>query len=1126
MCISGLFCLLLYIPATRAQVVISEILINPPGTDTPNEYIELRGPPNQVLSSGTYFVAVEGDTNGNPGTIQNVFDLSGKALGGNGFLVLLQKTNSYIVNSNATVLLNTKGAGWGNALSSSVGHRGESGQTDLENGSATFFLIRSATPPAIGADIDVDDNGVPDGPYTAWTILDSVGILDDSGLGDIAYGLINFRRNAAATASGVIVSITFNPDYVGRSGNTTGSAATDWIASSSLGGAVPSLTLGSAGNTAPSTYGFGPLNHIGGPNFGAAGVPGLVSIQSGWSTDVNEGTGTDSYLLALNTTPSGAVSVQIDATGQVEISVNGGVSFGLSRSLTFNSTAPQTVTVRALADNTIDSSPHIVPIHHHITTTADTAHYPTTTVGPIVNVNVMERDTVLLSELKVNPPGTDEPYEFIEIKGPPNALLTNVYFLAIEGDTGGNPGTAKTVINLSSRRIGSSGLLIILANGSPYFVPSGATAVYDSHLNTVGGALGNGSVSFLLISSPLAITEGVDLDAGDKAVLDGLPVGALIMDSIAWTDGNTNDIVYGGAVLNLPGGRPEAATRFGWDNTPRSADAWFFGQLQGPSGSTLAYNENKVSPNFPSGTLLTPGIFQNSPPGAGKLMPICGVIGDSHNPTLTFRLVDADTPPAALSVAVSSSNWLVVPDSQLTLTPLGDGWFTLALNPLGVGYSLITLEVADDDSVGYSSFLYAASAAGRPGGSFHIGGSDGSTAIPIDSNWMLVADDENEVLRLYNRRESGYPVRQFDFISFLGLTDFAAGVPLEVDIEGSTRVGNRLFFMGSHSNSGDSQERPNRSRIFAVDVSGAGTNISLAYAGRYDYLKLDLISWDQNNGHGKGPDYYGLAASSDAGVDPKGTNGFNIEGLTMMAGSANSALIGFRAPIVAGATRTYALLIPVLNFAALAVSGAPPGSAVFGAPIELDLYGRGIRSIEGNVNGYIIVAGPPISLPDKYPMDFRLYTWSGDRNQNAQQRSADLSGLNPEGLVELPPAPWTASTAVQLVSDNGTTRYYGDQIEAKHLSVLNFKKCRSDFVPLGDVVKPEPIIVSSKVSPAGVTITWRSLKGEMYRLQYSYTLEPDDWANVAGDVSATGPYASTTDFQPGSPQCFYRVVVL
>jgi hypothetical protein len=125
----ALLCLLgsFLCPVASAQV-ISEILINPPGTDAPNEYIELRGSPNQLLPFGTYLVAVEGDTNGNAGTIQNLFDLSGKQLGGNGFLVILQKTNSYSVNSNATILVNTdKGPGFGSGSSSSIGHRGETG---------------------------------------------------------------------------------------------------------------------------------------------------------------------------------------------------------------------------------------------------------------------------------------------------------------------------------------------------------------------------------------------------------------------------------------------------------------------------------------------------------------------------------------------------------------------------------------------------------------------------------------------------------------------------------------------------------------------------------------------------------------------------------------------------------------------------------------------------------------------------------------------------------------------------------------------------------------------------------------------------------------------------------------
>jgi voltage-gated potassium channel Kch len=83
-------------------------------------------------------------------------------------------------------------------------------------------------------------------------------------------------------------------------------------------------------------------------------------------------------------------------------------------------------------------------------------------------------------------------------------------------------------------------------------------------------------------------------------------------------------------------------------------------------------------------------------------------------------------------------------------------------------------------------------------------------------------------------------------------------------------------------------------------------------------------------------------------------------------------------------------------------------------------------SIEGNVNGYMIVGGTPTANSGRYPLDFRLYTWSGDRNQAADQRAADLTGLSPEGIVQLPPAPWTPSSLVQLVSDNGTKVYYGD----------------------------------------------------------------------------------------------------
>src|SRR5262249_48823764 len=254
--------------------------------DYPNEYIELRGTPNFVLPEGTYLVSVEGDTNANPGTIQDVFNLSGEIVGGNGFLVLLQKTNNYAVNSAATTLENTdSGAGWGSGSTSSIGHRGENGQTELENGSQTFFLIQTTNAPVIGNDIDANDDGVPDAPFfSSWTILDSVGLLDSDGLGDIAYGAITFRRNSAAKGCGVIVPVNFTPSYLGRSGNTVGSAASAWVASDNLGGTAPNWTLGGSANTVPVGFAGLALNHLGAPNFGASAIPGVIVTPSQGNT--------------------------------------------------------------------------------------------------------------------------------------------------------------------------------------------------------------------------------------------------------------------------------------------------------------------------------------------------------------------------------------------------------------------------------------------------------------------------------------------------------------------------------------------------------------------------------------------------------------------------------------------------------------------------------------------------------------------------------------------------------------------------------------------------------------------------------------------------------------------------
>ena len=1121
----GVFCCLALAWAAQAQIYINEVFFNPAGLDAPNEYIELRGLPNYILSNGTYFVAVNGSSNANPGTLQNIFDLSGRAMGGDGFLLLLQNSNSYTVSPNATILVNTNGPGWGSGSSSAVGHRGSNGQTDLEHPSITFFLIQTTNAPSFKNDIDPDNSGTPHGPdWAAWTVLDSVGILGRNGLGDIAYGAINFRRNVAATASGTIVPVTFTPDYVGRWQNSTGSAASDWVAASPAGSA-PSWFLSS--DTAPSNLNGWALNTLGSQNFGTAAFNGVVAAQPANGISLVEGGASGSYRLGLNTPPSGYVTIQISTGGQLQIMTNGGAAWTNSLTLAFNTTNPATLNVRAVADNVLDTSPHWGAIRHTITSTADTVRYPASLLMPIVSVAILEASSLVFSELKVNPPGTNPaPWEFVEIKGPAGTLLTNIYFVAVESRGGKNPGQANLVVNLTSSRIGSSGLLVIGAANNPYAIAPTTGYVGDPRFNQPGGVLGNHSQSFLLVSSPQPILEGADLDSGDNGTLEGLPDGSTIMDSVAFSDGDTNDVFYTSAVLSLPLSAPDAAIRFPINPTPQSLAAWFFGALGGASGDSLVFDSTGLSANFPAGAVLTPGQTNDISLTISGVGPLSGVVGDPTNPGLTFTVADANnTNAAGLFVTAASSNPGVAPNTNLIIVPGPAGLRTLYLYPISVGFSFITVTVSNASRFGQISFPYAASDdMRRPGGFYHTGASDGSTAEALDTAYMLIGDDENQIIRLYDRRRSGPPLAQFDFAANLDLSGQEAG---EVDIEASTRVGNRLFWTGSHSHSNLAADRTNRMRFFATDLVGTGPSAQLVFAGYYAHLKTDLTNWDSANGHGKGANYYGLTASAGTNVNPKTPYGFNIEGLSMAPGSTNAAYLGFRAPIVPPTNRTFTLIVPVLNFADLAArTNAPPGSAMFGAPIELDLYGRGIRSLEGTTNGYLISAGNPGDAGQgQYPLDFKLYTWTGNPGDQPEQRTADLSHIQPEGIVEPPPQPWTSDTQVQLVSDLGSKLIYNDGVENKHEPYPAFKKSRSDWVTLGPVVKPMPIILPTRLTATKTTLVWRALKGLAYGVQVKTHLDASAWTDVPGDVTAAGPYASKDLPACVEPQCFYRVVV-
>ncbi|HKX62906.1 MAG TPA: DUF3616 domain-containing protein, partial [Verrucomicrobiae bacterium] len=608
---------------------------------------------------------------------------------------------------------------------------------------------------------------------------------------------------------------------------------------------------------------------------------------------------------------------------------------------------------------------------------------------------------------------------------------------------------------------------------------------------------------------------------------EALPDDAVIMDAVAWTDGGNNDVTYGEVDLTQKGFTPDAVSRLPGRLEPNSAAAWMAGDLAGTGGESLIFDSTHLSTNVPPGSQLTPGFINATAPTISGLTAVSHVIGDANNPAVAFTVSDDETPVTSLQVFVTSTNQQVVPDSNLVLVKGAAGQWTLQLTAVGAGYSDIIVTVLDGTYTGLGILHFAASLPGRAGGSWFTGISDASTAIPIDAKWMFVGDDENQTLRIYSRVESGGPVAGINFNSVLGLVDFYddnPNTPKEVDIEGSTRVGRRIFWLGSHSHSADTQERTNRARLFATDSSGTGTNMQLAYVGRYDYLKLDLLEWDQNNHHGKGADYYGFAASAAVGVDPKTPDGsgFNMEGLCMAPGGGTEAYLAFRAPLIPP-ERAKALIIPVTNFATLAAQGGPPGSARFGPPIELNLGGRGIRSIEGIGTNFLIVAGPPGAgsyLPP--PGNFRLFTWSGRPTEAPQERTADLTNLNVEGIVEVPAGAWTAATKFQLVTDGGTNVYYGDDIPAKQLRVREFKKFRTDMIALGSLATPAGFIRSSRATREGLRIEWFTREGTAYRLQARASVG-ESWQDYGAVIRATEAVTATV-VSLSEEQRFFRIV--
>lgn len=276
---------------------------------------------------------------------------------------------------------------------------------------------------------------------------------------------------------------------------------------------------------------------------------------------------------------------------------------------------------------------------------------------------------------------------------------------------------------------------------------------------------------------------------------------------------------------------------------------------------------------------------------------------------------------------------------------------------------------------------------------------DASAAVRIGrTSFFAAASDEDNILRVFDRKRPGTPIARLDVTPFLELDDPEHP---EADLEGAAIIGDRIYWIGSHGRSSKGKERKVRRRLFATTVRHDDDRVELEPVGLpYKRLIKDLLTSEPLA-------HFGI--DDLEGRSPEEPGAINIEGLA--ATPDGQLLIGFRNPIPQGR----ALIVRMANPAAV-VEGRERAVLHLGG--HLDLGGRGIRAIEyiPASSTYLVIAGAHDDSGN-----FAMYHWNGTaRHAPVHLAVEGLDTINPEELALAGIGP--VDLLVDVFSDDGTSR--------------------------------------------------------------------------------------------------------
>jgi hypothetical protein len=260
------------------------------------------------------------------------------------------------------------------------------------------------------------------------------------------------------------------------------------------------------------------------------------------------------------------------------------------------------------------------------------------------------------------------------------------------------------------------------------------------------------------------------------------------------------------------------------------------------------------------------------------------------------------------------------------------------------------------------------------------GAVDSSAVADVGDGFFVGATDEDNEFRLYDVKGGLSPKKLGVGVDAAVKSAHGVEKIKECDLEGAAKIGDLIFWIGSHGRNKNAEEKKERQVLFATKLSGSGKDAKLEIAGKV-YAKLldDLLN---------DPALAPFDLSKAAMLAPKDEGALNVESL---AADGGKLWIGFRNP---KNKANEALLVPLLNPTEIMKEGA---RAKLGDPVTLKLGGLGVRDMVAWGDGFLLIAGDFDDRFEPGAKPSRVFSWKP--GTDPQDIGIDFGDLNPEAIV-------------------------------------------------------------------------------------------------------------------------------